>query len=123
MNPILTVAFTAGATINPNRIVKFDATDSVVIQAAAATDAILGVANYLGAATGDRVDVCLVGLADVEYGGAITRGALLTSDANGKAVAAAPAAGVNNRIIGVAMVSGVSGDIAPVLINPNQVQG
>ncbi|MBF8271561.1 MAG: DUF2190 protein [Magnetococcales bacterium] len=123
MNPILTKAFTAGATVNPWRVVKFDSADGTVIQAAAATDALLGVANNLGAAAGNRVDVCLSGIAEVEFGGAVTRGALLTSDANGKAVAAAPAAGANNRAIGVAMVSGVSGDIGTVLINPSQTQG
>lgn len=123
MNPILTKAFTAGATINPYRIVKFDSADATVIQASAATDAVLGVANVLGAQSGDRVDVCLIGIADCEFGGAVIRGAFLTSDANGKAVAAAPGAGVNARIVGVALVSGVSGDIGTVLINPNQVQG
>ncbi|EHN77499.1 hypothetical protein SMCF_2974, partial [Streptomyces coelicoflavus ZG0656] len=46
----------------------------------------------------------------VEYGGPVTRGARLTSDAEGRAVAAAPAAGQTVEIIGRAMVSGVLGD-------------
>ncbi|MBF0139801.1 MAG: DUF2190 family protein [Magnetococcales bacterium] len=123
MNPILTKAFTAGAAINPYRIVQFGSADTTVIQATSSTDAALGIANSLGAQSGDRVDVCLVGIADCELGGAVTRGALVTADANGKAVAAAPGASVNARIVGVAMVSGVSGDIGTILINPTQIQG
>ncbi|MCA3226551.1 MAG: DUF2190 domain-containing protein, partial [Burkholderiales bacterium] len=33
------------------------------------------------------------------------------------------AAGVNNNVIGVALQSGVSGDIIPVLISPGRIQG
>ena len=63
------------------------------------------------------------GIADVEFGGAVTRGAAVTSDANGKAVAAAPAAGSNVRIIGFAEVSAVAGDIGPILVAPGVMQG
>ena len=45
------------------------------------------------------------------------------TDANGRAVAAAPATGVNAQIIGIAEVSGVSGDIGKVFIAPGAVQG
>lgn len=58
------------------------------------------------------------GIAEVEYGGNVTRGDLLTSDANGKAIATTTA---GNRIIGIAMASGVSGDIGLALINPGSV--
>jgi hypothetical protein len=34
-----------------------------------------------------------------------------------------PATGVNNRVIGIAMVSGVSGDLGSVLIAPGSLQG
>ena len=43
--------------------------------------------------------------------------------ANGQGVTAAPAAGVNNRVIGIAIVSGVSGDIIPVLLSVSTLQG
>ena len=39
---------------------------------------------------------------------------MLTADANGKAVEAA----AGNRVVGVAEVTGVSGDIGQVLISP-----
>lgn len=122
--PILTENLEAGAAISAYRIVKHGAADGKVIQGAAATDALMGVADALGAAAdGDRVDVITVGVAEVELGGTVTRGGLLTSDANGKGVAAAPAAGVNNRVIGIARVSGVSGDIIDVQLCPGQIQG
>ena len=53
----------------------------------------------------------------------ITPGALITADASGKAVAAAPAAGVNNRTGGTLLVNGAAGDIAKSFINPGQIQG
>lgn len=123
-SPTLIKTFKAGAAITKHRIVKHDTADDTLIQGAAATDKLLGVADALGAAAAaDRVDVILAGTARVEFGGTVARGDLLTSDANGKAVAAAPSAGSNNRVIGVALVSGVSGDIGFVQISQGSVQG
>lgn len=121
-NPGLIKAYKAGGSISKFRLVKLSADDTVVA-ASAATDAVFGVLGELDADSGDRVDVVLSGIAEVEFGGNVTRGALLTSDANGKAVAAAPAAGVNNRVIGVACESGVAGDIGSVLIAHSSFQG
>jgi|GEM_PF-596733 len=113
-NPILTKAYDAGGTINAHRIVKLSS-DTAVVQAALASDALIGVAaSTIGAVSGERIDVIMAGAADVEYGGSVTRGSLLTSDADGKAVTASE----DDRVIGVAMVSGVSGDIGAMLINP-----
>ena len=114
--------FKAGAAIAKARIVKFDSADDTVVQAAAATDALIGVAD-LGAESGGHVSVVMGGVAIVEYGGNVTRGAQLTADADGKAVAAAPATGANARIIGTAMVSGVSGDLGSVHLVPSSLQG
>ncbi len=122
-NPTLTKNFTAEIAVTRYRIVKFGSSDGQVVQAAAATDAMVGVVAELDAAGGERVDVHLAGLAEVEFGGTVARGALVTADSQGRAVAAAPAAGVNNRVIGVAMVAAASGDIASVLIAPQQIQG
>ena len=123
MNPILTKNFIAGAAVTKRRIVKFGADDDHVILAAAVGDAILGVAERLDVAVDKRIDVVVSGIAEVEYGGAVTRGDLLTTDATGQAVVAGPAAGVNNRVIGIAMVSGVAQDIGTVLVQPGQIQG
>lgn len=116
-------AGTAEAAIAAYRIVKFGASDGGYVQSAAAADHHVGVCESVGPASGERVDVIKSGIADVEFGGNVTRGGPLTSDANGKAVAAAPAAGANVRIIGFAEVSGVAGDIGQVLIAPGVMQG
>jgi len=127
-NPLLTLAYNAGGTVKPNRFVKFGSANRTIVQAAAATDAIFGVSDgvttgYLNASTGMTVDVHVTGPVRIVYGGTVTRGDLLVSDSDGRAITAAPAAGVNNRTGGVALVSGVVGDVGSVLINPGHVQG
>lgn len=114
--------FVAGGAIAAKRIVKFGSADNAVVQAAAVADFAIGVSD-LAVASADHVTVVMGGIAIVEYGGNVTRGAMLTTDADGKAVTAAPAAGTNNRVIGIAMVSGVSGDLGSVLLQPGMVQG
>lgn len=49
----------------------------------------------------------------VVYGGTVAAGALLASDANGKAVTAA----TGNYIVGKAIVAGVAGDVGRMSIN------
>lgn len=122
-NALLIKAGTAEAAIAAYRIVKHGAADGGLVQAAAATDFLCGVCESVGPASGERVDIVKAGIAEVEFGGTVTRGAPVTSDANGKAVAAAPAAGSNVRIIGFAEVSAVAGDIAPVWVEPGLMQG
>lgn len=122
-NHLFIKGFKAGAAITKHRIVKHSSDDVTAIQGAAATDSIFGVAELGATQAGDHVSVVMGGVAVVEYGGNVTRGALLTTDSVGRAVAAAPAAGSNARTIGVAMVSGVSGDLGSVMIAPGSVQG
>ena len=116
--PTLTKSFESGAAISPRRFVKFGSDDDSAVQASAATDSIIGVSDELGAsAANERLDVHVGGIVEVEFGGAITRGQQVTSDTNGKAVVAAD----TNRMGGVAMVSGVAGDIGSVLLSPGTV--
>jgi hypothetical protein len=116
--------FTAQGAIPAYRIAKFGSADGTVVAAAAVSDLLLGVSTRVPAdAAGDRVDIVLSGIAEVEYGGNVTRGAKLTANASGAAVAAAPSAGANNQIIGIAMVSGVAGDIGAVMISQSVLQG
>lgn len=122
-NVVLNRAGVAEGAIAAYRIVKFGAADGGYLQAAAATDYLAGVCESVGPASGERLDVIKAGIADIEFGGTVTRGQPVTSDANGKAVAAAPAAGSNVRIIGFAEVSAVAGDIAAVWIEPGLMQG
>ncbi|MCW5657443.1 MAG: DUF2190 family protein [Burkholderiaceae bacterium] len=125
-NQTLTKQLIAEGAISPNRFVKFGSTDEFVVQAAAATDSIIGVYEgfgSVGAVANDRVDVVLGGLAEVKFGGAVTRGGEVTSDASGQAVASAPAAGSNNRLGGIAFASAVNGDIARVIVALGMKQG
>ncbi|MBF0168789.1 MAG: DUF2190 family protein [Alphaproteobacteria bacterium] len=122
MNSLLCKNFTASGAIAPRRIVKITAV-STVAQGAAPTDKLMGVSAELTAADGQRIDVHQSGIVDVDYGGTVGFGDPLTSDANGKAVVAAPAAGVNNRIIGFAQIDGADGDIGSVKLAPGFMQG
>jgi hypothetical protein len=122
-NPGLIKSFTSEAAIAAYRIVKFGTSDGAVLQAAAVGDSLIGVTGQVAGDAGKRVDVILSDTAEVEYGGNVTRGDWLTSDASGRAVSAAPAAGVNNNVIGRAMVSGVLGDIGAVMLMNCRIQG
>lgn len=119
-NPGLIKSLLAGAAIAAHRIVKFGDADNKVVQASAATDALIGVTE-LGAENGGVCSFVVEGIAVVEYGGTVTRGQLLTADASGKAVAAAPTATNTVRVIGIAMVSGVSGDLGSVKLAPGSL--
>lgn len=116
-NPLITKAYVAAAAIGAFRIVKVDATDDTVAQAAAAADLSIGIVEAVAPAAGERCDVVMAGLADVTLGGTVARGAMVTSDAQGRAVTAT----TGNRAIGVARVSGVVGDVVEVLIAPGVV--
>jgi hypothetical protein len=122
-NPILQKNFTAGGAIAAYRIVRMSAADTVV-QASAATDALVGIQNEVAPASGERTDIIMVGMAFIEAGAAFALGALLTADAQGRGITAAPGAGVNNRIIGVAIDAAVAaGDIVRVQISQCSLQG
>jgi hypothetical protein len=121
---LLVKGYTAGANISARKIVKWGAADNTVIPATAATEALVGVvAPDVDVTSGATADVHMLGIVECIAGGTITRGDPVTSDANGDAVAAAPAAGVNNRIIGYAEVSAVDNDIFTVILAPSGMQG
>ena len=115
--------FKAGGAIAARTIVKFGGADDTVVAAAAATDKLLGVSSEIAAASGEPCDVFLTGIAEVISGGTIARGDLVTSDASGFAVTAAPSAGTNNRVIGAALASAVSGDILAIQLGAGSFQG
>lgn len=115
--------YLAETTVTKFRIVAWGASDYAVKQTAASTDKSIGVVEAFSAAAGERVDVVRSGLTPVEYGSAVTRGDPLTSDAQGRAVVAAPGAGVTAVVIGFAEVSGVAGDIGFVNVVPQYIKG
>ncbi len=112
----------AGAAITAFTIAKFGNDDDTMIPGAAVSDSLCGVFQH-AADSAAEVRVMLTGISRLKLGGTVTRGDYITSDASGQGVAATPAAGVNNNVIGKAMASGVSGDIIPVLLAPGRIQG
>lgn len=122
-NPVLVRNYTAGAAITAFRCVKFSAAETVV-QSAAVTDATIGVIQDVAPASGERVDVVHIGIAWAEAQGSIALGDLLASHSTGRVTTAAPAAGVNNRIIGMAVeAAAATGDVIRILLIPGSLQG
>lgn len=121
--PEFILTYNAEGAITPYTIVKPGANDYGVAQASAVGDSLLGVTTEIGANDTERCDVIHNGTAYTKLGGTVARGDLITTDANGNGVKAAPVAGTNNSIIGRAVVSGVAGDVIPVLLSIGQVQG
>lgn len=121
----ITKTYVAGIALQHRDLVKAGAADGQVVVATAATDDVIGVVDAPGGvASGSRVDVVHLGEAEVRAGGAITRGGYICAGAAGVAVAAAPAAGVNNGVAGrLLMVSAAAGDFAKAFINPARIQG
>ena len=107
-------SFEANGAVAANRLCALNANDGEIVQASAASEMLVGASGIVAAEDGQRVDVHLSDIADVQFGGAVSRGDLLTSDANGKAVTAT----AGDRAVGIALVDGVADDIAPVLIYP-----
>lgn len=123
MNPFIKTFVAAGA-IAHQRLVAFTDNDGEVVQATADSVRIAGILETPGGAElGQRVDVILFGPAQVEFGGTVKPGEFITADADGKAIAAAPAAGDNSHVAGRALANAVSGDIARTMINPGLIQG
>ena len=117
MNKEFVKSYRTGGIVPPNRYVKFGTEDYTVVVATAATDAIVGVSDDLGAGSGEVCDVIRGGIAKVKFGGSVTRGDLTTSDGTGQAVAAAPAATATVRTGGIADVSAVNGDEGDVSLS------
>lgn len=120
MIPTFTKSYEAAAAVAGYQIVKFAdaANNNTVVAGAANTDALMGVSDAMGADQGGMLDVHRGGLVSVELGGAVSAGDPLTSDADGKAVAAAAVAGATVRTIGTADEPGVAGDIIDVFFAP-----
>lgn len=123
MQTLLNTNHVAQGAIAAFRIVKPGTADRTLVQAAASTDALIGVMESVAPGAGERCDAVRVGVARLEYGGTVAAGDPITADANGRGIKAVPAAGSNVRIVGFAEVAAVSGDIADVLLAPGVMQG
>jgi len=114
-----TPALIAGGTILPYRFVKPDTTaDDTGIQATSITTPVLGVSDGSTKAfnsgnhaeTGDPITLQGGDVVLVEAGGNITRGAMVESDSNGKAITQSSTSGLNYNGY-VALQSAASGTI------------
>lgn len=121
-NPILELEAKADGAITEGQILKPGASAGDVAPATAATDKVIGVASH-SAADNASVRVQYMGRAKLIAGGTIAAGDLLVAGAAGVAVVAAPAAGVNNRIIGIAYEAAVAGDLFSAMLAQGSVQG
>lgn len=112
----LTKSLTATGAIVKRRFVSYGAADGSCVQSSGATAFIAGVSSDIDSDIGQRTSVHMNGnIADIEYGGVVTRGDALTSDAQGRAIATTTA---GNRCGGFAEVSGVAGDIGSCIVTP-----
>lgn len=117
-------SYMAEAAVVVNRIVKPGVAAYALLQSSAAADFHMGVINELPAAIGTTTDVVRDGPAVVEAGAAFAAGTPLTSDALGRAIAAAPATGVNVRIVGFAdEAASAAGDVVRFMVAPGLMQG
>jgi hypothetical protein len=116
--------FLAAGVIPAYTIVKPGGTDFQIVAAAAGADKVTGVTTDVDAASGERADVIQLGEAKVVAGAAFAAGDLLMSDASGRAITAAAAAGVNVRTVGYARQSANAlGDIVEINVQPGVFQG
>ena len=104
----------AGAAIAAYRFVEVKANDNEAHQAASNAAKIVGTSGRSAIGSGETADVAVAGISEIQAGAAVTRGDLLTSDANGKAIPAA----AGQRIGGIAMAIAVAEDIFDILLSP-----
>lgn len=112
-NPLMTKAHNAAGPIAKHSVVKFHTDEESVVVATAVADKSFGVTDNVDVVSGESVDVHTHGIVDVVYGDVVTAGDRLTANASGQAVAVS---GASDEVVGVAMVSGVAGDIGKVKI-------
>lgn len=123
-NILLSKSFQAAAAIAAYTLVKHAAADDQVQAAASGTDLVIGATQDVAPALGERVNVAITGITYITAGAAITRGARLMSDASGRVITAAAAAGSNVNTIGVALESATAaGDVIRVNLIPGTFQG
>lgn len=110
-NPTLIKTLIADGDISGDRLIVLKG-DGYVSQADDTAQHILGATDRLGARPGDRIDVILQGIAEVQAGETITAPAVVTANAQGQAVVAAS----GNASAGLAITSASAGEVVSVLL-------
>ena len=105
------LSFEAASAIPARSFVKF--TEDMKVEAATlATDKIIGISDTVNFEAGDMADIYLNGeICELEAGGTITAGDVVTSDSEGKAVVADSA-----NYGAIALDSAVDGDIIRAIV-------
>lgn len=112
------IPYVAEAGVPRFRISKPGAAGGAVLSTAA-TDKHLGTnGSEIGSATGEVVDLAVGPRPFVVLGGNVLPGDLLTSDANGKAVATTTP---GHRYIGIACIAGAAEDEIPYIRSPGLI--
>jgi hypothetical protein len=108
------LSLVAGVTLATDqyKFVKIAASGKAVLANATDLNQIGVVQNNPGA--DQTATVRVDGVSKVKAAGTIAAGAEVTSDANGAAVTAT----AGKRILGIAVLGGVAGDVISVLLNP-----
>lgn len=123
-NILLSKNYLAAAAIAAFTVVKHAAADDQVQAAASGADLVIGITQDLPAALGERTDITKIGLTYATAGAAIARGSRLMSDALGRVIVAAAAAGTNVFTIGNAEEAATAaGDVIRVNVIPGTFQG
>ena len=102
------LAYLADAALAAYKIVKVGTDQEHAAVCSAGTDKAIGITQCASTAAEDLLEVAVMGGAKVKIGGTVSVGDLLTSDSSGLAVATTSA---NDRVIGIAMESGVVNDV------------
>lgn len=113
-NPQLIKSFDASGAIASHRIVQLDSNGQAK-QAASSNDAMIGTTE-LAYSSGDRTDVAVEGIVEVQAGASVSIGDFITSDSNGKAVPADD----RDNVIGVAISAASDGEYASVRLAPSR---
>lgn len=122
---IHTETMKVAAAVTGGKIVKLTANENEVNLATAATDQPIGVTTEDQATIGEGVEIMIEGETWVTAGAAVAIGARITADASGRGVTAAPAAGTNNGIIGIALsaAAGANNEFRVLVNCPQAFQG
>ena len=120
---LLQKTYLAVAAIAAYTIVRYSG-DFAVTPASAAADRVCGVSDDVDRVANEPADIIHMGEARVVAGAAFVAGDLLMSDAQGRAILAAAAAGANVRTVGYARQSAAAaGDIVEIIVQPGTFQG
>ena len=117
-------SFTGAEAIAARRIAAFADTEGEVAQATGGAAPIAGVIGiHACEGAGRRAEVIQHGYAEVDFGGDVAQGDPLSADAQGRAVAALPAAGSTVWILGYANQDGAAGEYGQVRVAPGLLTG